>query len=300
VEWAASGAAWPIPVAPATSVHTAPAKRCRDEFQRDGASVVDGHEMPPHKRARGVKPNGILKAARSAPTTHQKSVVRTPKPKINSKPKEAGRGAEKLRIPDSQGIHHRSLLGPSLQQGWAVEAADGQLIWVEGSVEEMTHRTDSTVQQQGCFEIPRDFKTGYRALLVATQDDWARGAVREIKCRLCPKAKFKKWGEYRRHCDCIESHPLSIYFCEDCGDYFARSDSCQRHCKNRPPECLQVSPERADAKRRATQRAHDEFIGRLEGYLTTGEEDIGMSFTEIIKDMYPDSTKKKRIRGSRE
>jgi hypothetical protein len=60
-----------------------------------------------------------------------------------------------------------------------------------------------------------------------------------------------------------------------------------------------VTTERADAKRRATQRAHDEFIGRLEGYLTTGKEDIGMSFTETIKDMYPDSSKK-HIRGGRE
>jgi hypothetical protein len=38
---------------------------------------------------------------------------------------------------------------------------------------------------------------------------------------------------------------------------------------------------------------------KLEGYLTTGEEDIGMSFSKTIKDMYPDSSKK-RIRGSRE
>jgi hypothetical protein len=40
-------------------------------------------------------------------------------------------------------------------------------------------------------------------------------------------------------------------------------------------------------------------IGKLEEYLTTGEEGIMMSFTKTIKDMYPDSSKK-RIRGSRE
>jgi hypothetical protein len=64
----------------------------------------------------------------------------------------------------------------------------------------MAHRTNNTVQQE-CFEIPKDFKTGYQALLAATKADWARGAVREIKCRLCPDAKFKKWGEFKRHCD---------------------------------------------------------------------------------------------------
>lgn len=60
-----------------------------------------------------------------------------------------------------------------------------------------------------------------------------------------------------------------------------------------------MTPEKALAKRRATQREHDEFIRRLEGYLATGEEDIKMSFSKTIKDMYPDSSKK-RIRGSRE
>jgi hypothetical protein len=88
------------------------------------------------------------------------------------------------------------------------------------------------VQQEG-FEIPKDLKTGYQALLVATQTDRARGAVREIKCRLCPDAEFK------RHCDCTETHPLTIHFCGNCGDYFARSDACQRHYENRLPKCLQ-------------------------------------------------------------
>jgi hypothetical protein len=45
-----------------------------------------------------------------------------------------------------------------------------------------------------------------------------------------------------------------------------------------------VTPEKADAKHRAMQREHD---------------DIGMSFSKVIKDMYPDSSKK-RIRGSGE
>jgi hypothetical protein len=235
--------------------------------------------MPPQKRVRVGKPNGILKVARSTPRARHKSVARIPKPKINKEPKEAGRGAEKLGIPDSQGIRHQSLLGPSLQQGWAVEAADGQLIWIEGSVEEIAHRTDSTVQrQQEGFEIPKDLKTGYQALLVAAQADWARGAVCEIKCRLCPDAKFKKWGEFKRHCDCTEAHPLTIHFCVYCGVHFARSDACQRHYENRPPKCLQVEPKEADAKRGATQRVHDEFIERLEGYLITGEEDVGLSF----------------------
>ena len=191
--------------------------------------------MPPQKRIRGSKPNGISKAARSATRTRHKPAARIPKV-TNRKPKEAGSGAERLTIPDSQGIYHRSLLGPSLQTGWAVEAADGQLIWVEGSVEDAVQGIDSTVPQQQqeeeYFEIPKFFKTGYQALLVATQADRARGTVRDIKCRLCPKAKFKNWRAFERHCESTETHPLTIHICKSCGDHFARSDSFGRHRDN--------------------------------------------------------------------
>ena len=47
------------------------------------------------------------------------------------------------------------------------------------------------------------------------------------------------------------------------------------------------------------QRVHDKFIGRLKGYLTTGKEEIGTPFSKPIKNIYPDSSKK-RSRGSRE
>jgi hypothetical protein len=153
--------------------------------------------------------------------------------------------------------------------------------------------------QREYFEIPKNLKIGYRSLLMATQADRARGAVHEIRCRLCPQATFKKWGDFKRHSDCTETHPLSIYFCEDCGDHFARSDSCQRHRGHRPPECLQVTPEKAEAKRSATQTAHDAFIARLREYLTTGKEYIGMSFSKTVKDMYPDSSKKRISRENR-
>ncbi len=251
--------------------------------------VTNGHEKPPQKRVRRGRENGIPKAARSTPRTRRKPVARIPKQGMNSKPKEAGRGAWRLATPDSQGIHHQSLLGPSLQQGWAEEAADGQLIWVEGSVEEVARRTDSAVQQQEeaqqeYFEIPRNFKPGFKALL-ATQTDSACETVREIKCRLCPDAKFKKWSDFMRHCKCSEIHPLTIYFCNYCGDHFGRSDACRRHCNHRPAECLQVAPEEADKKRRVIQQAHDEYIKRL-------SEGDTRSFSQIIKEMFPSSSKR--------
>jgi hypothetical protein len=256
-------------------------------------------EMPPRKRVRGSKANGILKTEESATTsrTRHKHTAWIPKTKKKSEPKQSVRGAEGLATPDLQGFHHRSLLGPSLQQGWAVEAADGQLIWVEGRVEEVAHSTVQQDQQdeveQGCLMIPKGFREEYQALLAATQADWARGAVEEINCRLCPKAKFNNWGQFKRHCDCTESHPLRISFCEYCGDYFARSDSCQRHRENRPAECHRMSSERAAAKRKETVEAHKAFLKMLKAKAFAGEEVIGISFSKTMKGKCPDSSKKR-------
>ncbi len=290
--------AWSIPgnvaadVVVATTPTRANSKRHHDRSHGEVAPVViNSHELPTRKRVRGSQANGIPRAVRStlASRTHYKPVTGVPKPRISEEPKEAGSGAGRLATPDSQGVHHRFLLGPSLQQGWAAEAADGQMIWVEGSVEDVVHRTDSIVQhqeeaQQEHFKIPRNFRLGFRALLAATQDDWACGTVHKIKCRLCPDIGFRKWGDFMRHCRRSETHPLKIYFCNYCGDYFGRSDACRRHCNHRPAECLRVAPKKADEKRRATQRAHEEFIERLGEGGTEG-------FSQIMKKMFPDSSK---------
>jgi hypothetical protein len=147
------------------------------------------------------------------------------------------------------------------------------------------------------FQFPRKFKPGYKALLAATQADWARGSIREIKCRRCPDATFRTWEDFKRHCDTTETHPLKITFCNVCGDFFARRDSLKRHHKYQPAECTSVTLEKANEKRRVTQRVHDEFIARLEEFLTTGEEDVEMPFSQIIKEMYPESLKKRKPNG---
>ena len=262
------------------------------------------HELPPWKRARGGETTkGILKAARSAARSRHKPVARIPKTKNSDKPKAVGRGAERLATPSAQGIYHQPLPGPSFQQGCAVEAADGKLTWVEGSVEEAMHHVDSTVEQQEVtnkhFKIPRKFEPGYRLLLQASDADFARGDIQEIKCLLCPSAKFKNFQEFKRHCDFTEAHPLVIHFCDQCGDFFARLDALVRHCKKRPPECHGVTPEMATQKRRETEEAHEDFIRRLEHGSRTGQ-DIGKPFSQIIKDRFPGSSKKKRTGGGNE
>jgi hypothetical protein len=152
--------------------------------------------MPPQKGVRAGKPNEILKTARSAPWARHKPAARIPNSRTNNEPKEAGSRRERLATPNSQQIHHQPLLGSSLQQGWAVEATNGLLAWVEEGVEDVVRGIDNTVQQQQqeeeeCFNIPTDFETGYQALLVATQADRARGAVARSSADSAPMPRSR-------------------------------------------------------------------------------------------------------------
>jgi len=149
------------------------------------------------------------------------------------------------------------------------------------------------VPQQGntVFYIPRSLDTRERSLLKANSDDWARGTVRVIKCRLCPKAGFENFEIFKRHCGAAEAHPETIKFCVLCGDFFARPDSLDRHYVKWPQECQVVSPAKAETKRLETDRVLREFEERLV-YCLKNDEDIGTPFGDIIKEMYPESSKK--------
>ena len=152
----------------------APGKRRYHEFHGDEAPGIIDYPEPSQKRVRGGKVNEILEAARSVARTRHKAVARTPDSNINTKPKETGRGAERLAIPILQGLQYRHLLGPSFQQGLAAEAAEGQSTWVGGSagVEAVQQQRRGQQQQQEeeeendkYFKIPRKLKPEYRALL---------------------------------------------------------------------------------------------------------------------------------------
>jgi hypothetical protein len=283
-------------------------KRHREakEPQGDGGLVgIHAHEVPPQKRARGSgTTKGILKAARSAAKTHHEPVARIPKQRIDDKPKAAGRGAERLATPSAQGIYHQPLPGPSSQRGWVVDAAHGKPSWDEGSVdEEAAHHVENTVEQHQeavtnrLFKIPRKFGLAHRSLLQASDADFARGAVQEIRCRLCPNKKIKNFYQFMRHCNFTETHPFVIDFCDKCGDFYARPDALKRHGKQRPSECRRVTPEMAAQKRRATKVIHGEFMRKLKHGLNTWQ-DIGKPFSHIIKDKYPGSSKKRTDSGN--
>ena len=276
-------------------------KRPREaEEPHDDGSRVDIRQIPPKKRVRsGGASIGILEAAQSTATTrHEPMAKRIPNSSISDKPKSAGRGAERLATPSAQGLYHQPLLGP-LQQGWVEEAANGTPIRVEGRVDEtVVHQ-----QQQEEERLSRNVKKlepMQEALLDVTK--YASGV--DIKCLLCPQTHLKSLQEFKRHCNTVEAHPLEIAFCDDCGDFFARSDSLRRHQNNRPPECKSPTEEtkeeterrreKAKKKCRETQIAHEDFLRGLEERLKTGNVKGVVPFSKIIKDKYPESSKKRR------
>ena len=279
----------------------------------DKVAADDDQGRKRRRRAKkGVSAHGVLEAAGHRSTVRRKPVSRTPVKNSINKFKAAGRGAEGLAAQNAQELYHRFLLGPSTQESTEVTAWENHP-WVEGRVQEATWRHENSVVQpqeasssateveqeedaeEALFPILKRLGERHSGLLGATAEDWARGFVRVLECKLCPEAGFCNWEGFKRHCDQTEAHPSKLSFCEFCGDFFARIDSLKRHRESRPPECLSVSSEVALAKHRATEGAHREFQERLRRCLRTGE-DIGDPFSQVIMDMFPDSSK----RGSRQ
>ncbi|KAI0293342.1 hypothetical protein B0F90DRAFT_1822119 [Multifurca ochricompacta] len=278
--------------------------RCgkRRRADNDDGREADSYESRPQKRGkkRGkgrMTALEVLDAAGSTSRARHKPATRTSS-EISAKSRVVGRGAEKLAASNTQGVYHQFLTGPSVQQELVGTTVWGKLPRVEGRVQregmqEQDEDEDGNQERTvgDYFLIPKRLKDRYRALLVATEADWDSRTVREFKCRLCPRAGFATWEEFKRHCDTMEAHPLRILFCDHCGDFFARSDSLRRHKKNRPAECVKVMPDMARVKLAETTRLHDEFKARLESCLRTGEE-MGKPFGMIIKERFPGSSKK--------
>lgn len=137
----------------------------------------------------------------------------------------------------------------------------------------------------------------HKALLEGSSDDWAHGTIRVLECRLCPSADFSSWEDFKTHRKYMEVHPFEIFFCVYCGDFFACQDALDRRRRGRPPACVDVSPEMAAAKRKVTENEHGAFMEKLERCLPVKtNEDIGMPFAQIIKKMYPCSSKRQQSR----
>ena len=95
-----------------------------------------------------------------------------------------------------------------------------------------------------------------------------------------PAAKLTTWEDYNRHCDTMEAHPLKISFGNLCGDFFARRTRLSGTAKRTRPSSVSGS------RRRRTTTSSKRSVRCLK----TGE-DIGIRFSQIIKEKYPESSK---------
>ncbi|KAI9435968.1 hypothetical protein H4582DRAFT_1958777 [Lactarius indigo] len=131
-------------------------------------------------------------------------------------------------------------------------------------------------------------------MLQTTQADEERGAVRVIKCRVCPEKEegFNGWVIFRRHCKSCEKHPAKLKFCPKCGDYFGRPDSEVRHKdKKYQGACHGTSQNEAKEKQQRVERLLEAFEARLKHCLRTGE-DVGPRFSDVVTKKLTNTSKK--------
>ena len=112
-----------------------------------------------------------------------------------------------------------------------------------------------------------------------------------IKGRICQETNLKNVEEFKKHCKDHGDAPTGNSFLQSLATSFAHLNSLKQHQNLPPTDCLKVTPEKSAEKRRVTQEEHRVFIQWLEHRLMT-DEDIGRSFSQIIKERYPESSKK--------
>ncbi|KAF8272235.1 hypothetical protein EI94DRAFT_1718792 [Lactarius quietus] len=228
----------------------------------DLMSVIGNMSYPTQSNYTGVDdhmtaPSETLTTMVTGETTQQAT---------NCKSKAAGRGAGRLASTTARDVSQGSM-------GALVQA---QPSWIEEREVEMRHDTGSAAPQQ---IVPQSAENAEdRSMLQTTQADEERGAVRHIKCKLCPTARFGQWETYKRHCKTCEKHPAELRFCPRCGDYFARPDSGKRHNrdkKHQEPEAME--------KRQKVERLLREFEARLEYYRTPFLDIVNKKLTNTSK-----------------
>ena len=243
---------------------------------------------------------GIFEAGEPTDSTGRKPAVEAPV-WVDTVSEALVFRTEMPRILNAQGGSDRPLQEPSIQQEGlpSAERCVQGATWGHYNImtqqeEEEDHGVEDRrleATRNILFYIPKRLNKDYKPFLKATSEDLARGTLHELKCKLCPASDFTTWDGFTRHCKTAEAHPLEVFVCGYCGDFFARYDSFQRHSENQPPECLRVSPCEAEDKRTETKRIHEEFRKNLKVHLETNEGNW-KPFAQIIKEKYPKSSKR--------
>ena len=285
-----------------------------DNLDSEGLGTDKGHGLDLRKRAKSDEPAtiGVLEAEGTTNTTGHNSAVKGPA-EINttSKAVECRAGVPMITI--AQGGSGRLPQVPSIQRESTGTSAQEMLPLVGESTQgETWAQRDSVARQEeeevhsvegGQLGLTKDdiidnvkqFDEYYMPFLEATSEDFAQGFLYVLKCKLCPRADFRTWDNFVRHCKTAEAHPLKIFFCERCGTFFARHESLKLHREKLLSACVSFPPPDAEDKRKETKRIHEEFKKNLKNYLETNEGNW-KPFAQIVKEKYPKSSK----RGSRQ
>ncbi|KAI9445788.1 hypothetical protein BJY52DRAFT_410009 [Lactarius psammicola] len=264
-------------------------KRSRqsDEFESGGLGRPSAIRVPGGAES--------MKRTRRSPATRTRS-------NFKCKSKATGRGAERLAPATARGVYPRSLSGLSVPQGSVgileqeqpskIEEREQAVMRYDTGSSAPLQSTENAEDGEDLHKIPGNLTERERLMLQTTQVDEERGAVRVIKCRLCPKPRFSTWVTFQRHCKSCEKHPSELRFCTKCGDYFGRPDSRVRHKDKKHQEaCLNTSQDEAREKRQKVERLLEAFEARLKRCLRTGE-DIGPRFSDIMSKKLTNTSKK--------
>ena len=280
-----------------------------DDLDDQGPGTENGHGLCPGKegKIKVATTFGGLEAGEPPNRTCRNTGVKA-SASVHTTSEAAESRADMPMVLIAQGSCGRPLQRPSVQQQSTGTTVREETPSVEVAVQEATwDQSDSMVAQEeegeynvdegkleamkdNPFHIPKRLDGKYKRFLEATSEDFRRGTLDELKCKLCPTAGFSTWDDFVRHCKTTKSHPLKLFFCDNCGDFFARHDSLKRHCKNRPSRCFGVALHEAEKKRRETERIHEQFKKNLDAYLETNEG-AWTTFTQVIKEKYPGTSK---------
>jgi len=276
-----------------------------DHLDDDGLGTDDGHGVRLHEKGKTKVATAIEVLEAGGGSQHRayrKPAVKT-HTGVNTKSMAVGYKADMLMTPSAHGGGDQHLHVPSVQQEPTAMTTREELPLVEGSMQGATlGQSDSMVQQEGTeigfeatennlFYIPKRLKEDFKLFLDATSEDFERGTLHMLKCKLCPGVNFKTWDHFTRHCKSAESHPLKLLFCDRCGDFFARGDSLVRHSDNWATECRDVAQHEAKAKRNETIAIHKGFLNNTKAYLETNQG-AWTPFAQVVKERYPNSSKR--------
>jgi hypothetical protein len=256
----------------------------------------------PKKRGR-PSATRVPGGAESSKKTRRSPATRT-QHTINRISKAAGHGAERLGSTTAGGVYHRSMPGLRVPHGSVGTLEQEPPSWIVGREVMETQRDmgssgpqqivlpENAEDEEDLKEIPGNLSERERLMLQMTHAEEERGAVRVIKCKLCPKARLSSWVIFERHCRSCEKHPSELRFCANCGDHFARSDSEKRHQEKKDQEaCHKTSQDEAKKKRENIERIFYAFDPALTFCLKNGLE-IGPRFSEVVAKTLENSSKK--------